>query len=121
MKTWSDGYVGCYKAKLVAKGFTQQYWIDYKKTFAPVTRLSSVRTLIVVSASHHWLLFQMNVKNAFLNGKLTKEVYMQMPSGFSHPLRFAHKCVTYARHSILSKPYELGWPSSALPSPNMTF
>jgi hypothetical protein len=76
IKTQSDGTVDRYKARLVVKGFTQEYGIDYEETFSPVARLFSVRTLIVVSASRHWSLFQMDVKNAFLNGELTKEVYM---------------------------------------------
>uniref|UniRef100_A0A2N9EXF5 Reverse transcriptase Ty1/copia-type domain-containing protein n=1 Tax=Fagus sylvatica TaxID=28930 RepID=A0A2N9EXF5_FAGSY len=54
IKTRSDGTVDCYKACLVAKGFTQEYEIDYEETFAPVARLSFVRTLIAVSASRHW-------------------------------------------------------------------
>uniref|UniRef100_A0A2N9HRZ2 Integrase catalytic domain-containing protein n=1 Tax=Fagus sylvatica TaxID=28930 RepID=A0A2N9HRZ2_FAGSY len=91
IKTRSDGTVDRYKARLVAKGFTQEYGIDYEETFAPVARLSSVRTLIVVSASRHWPLFQMDVKNAFLNGELTEEVYMQLPLGFSQPPGFSPK------------------------------
>ena len=83
IKTRLDGTVDHYNARLVAKGFTQEYGIDYEETFAPVAHLSSVRILIVVSASRHWPLFQMDVKNAFLNGELTEEVYMQLPPGFS--------------------------------------
>uniref|UniRef100_A0A2N9HHM2 Integrase catalytic domain-containing protein n=1 Tax=Fagus sylvatica TaxID=28930 RepID=A0A2N9HHM2_FAGSY len=91
IKTRSDGTVDRYKARLVAKGFTQEYGIDYEETFAPVARLSSVRTLIAVSASRHWPLFQMDVKNVFLNGELTEEVYMQLPPGFSQPPGFSPK------------------------------
>uniref|UniRef100_A0A2N9I753 Integrase catalytic domain-containing protein n=1 Tax=Fagus sylvatica TaxID=28930 RepID=A0A2N9I753_FAGSY len=87
----TDGTVDRYKARLVAKGFTQEYGIDYEETFAPVARLSSVRTLIAVSTSRHWPLFQMDVKNAFLNGELTEEVYMQLPPGFSQPPGFSPK------------------------------
>ena len=56
-----------------------------------MARLSSVRTLIVVSAARKWPLFQMDVKNAFLNGELSEEVYMKLPPGYSHPPGFPHR------------------------------
>ena len=91
IKTRSDGTVDRYKARLVSRGFTQEYEIDYEETFAPVARLSSVRTLIVVSVARKWLLFQMDVKNAFLNGELSEEVDMKLPPGHSHPPGFPHR------------------------------
>uniref|UniRef100_A0A2N9GN42 Reverse transcriptase Ty1/copia-type domain-containing protein n=1 Tax=Fagus sylvatica TaxID=28930 RepID=A0A2N9GN42_FAGSY len=63
IKTRSDGSIERYKARLVAKDLTQEYGIDYEETFAPVARLSSVRTLLAVVASRQWKLFQMDVKN----------------------------------------------------------
>jgi hypothetical protein len=85
IKTCSDGIVDRYKARLVARGFTQEYGVDYEETFAPIARLSSVRALLAVAASRHWSLCQMDVKNAFLNGDLNEEVYMQPPPRLSHP------------------------------------
>ena len=68
----------------LAKDFTQEYGIDYEETFAPVTRLTSVRCLIAVAAIRRWPLYQMDVKNAFLNGDLHEEMYIQPPPGYSH-------------------------------------
>ena len=56
-----------------------------------MARLSSVRTLIVVSVARKWSLFQMDVKNAFLNGELSEEVYMKLPPSYSHPSGFPHR------------------------------
>ena len=79
--------VGCrwvYKIKTKTKGFTQEYGIDYDETFAPVAHLTSVRCLIAMAAVYRWPLYQIDVKNAFLNGDLHKEVYMQPPPGYPH-------------------------------------
>ena len=83
IKTRSDGSIKRYKVCLVAKGFTQEYKIDYEETFAPVARISFIRTLLAVAAASKWNLFQMDVKNAFLNGELSEEVYMQPSPGLS--------------------------------------
>ena len=66
IKTRSDGTVDRYKARLVVKGFTREYGIDYEETFAHVARLSSVMTLIVVSGAHKWPLFRWMSKILFL-------------------------------------------------------
>ncbi|GKV53531.1 hypothetical protein SLEP1_g60051 [Rubroshorea leprosula] len=85
IKTRSDGSVERYKARLVAKDFTQEYGIDYEETFALVARLTSVRSLLAIAAIWRWKLFQMDVKNAFLNGDLEEEVYMKPSPGLHRP------------------------------------
>ena len=96
IKTCSDGSIERYKARLVAKGFTQEYEIDYEETFALVARISSVRALLAIATASKWNLFQMDVKNAFLNGDLSEEVYMQPPPGLSvESNKFCH-----LRHAI---------------------
>lgn len=77
-----DGNINRYKARLVAKGFTHMHGIDYKKTFAPVAKLNSIRVLLSLAACLDWPLLKMDVKNAFLNSDLHEEVYVDIPPGF---------------------------------------
>ncbi|KAJ9546873.1 hypothetical protein OSB04_019416 [Centaurea solstitialis] len=89
-KTNMDGKVHTYKARLVAKGYTQTHGVDYDETFSPVAMLKSIRILIAIAAFHDYEIWQMDVKTAFLNGKLSEDVYMTQPEGFvqsEHPNR----------------------------------
>ena len=71
-----DGKVHTYKVRLVAKGFTQTPGVDYDETFLPVAKIKSIRVMLAITAFHDYEIWQMDVKTAFLNGKLAKDVYM---------------------------------------------
>jgi len=63
--------LGCY----IAQGYSQQEGIDYTETFAPVARLEAIRLLLSYAVNHAIILYQMDVKSAFLNGVISEEVF----------------------------------------------
>ena len=61
----------------MARGFTQQYGLDYHDTFSPVVKAATVRLVLALAVSRGWCLRQIDVSNAFLHGYLAEDVYMQ--------------------------------------------
>jgi hypothetical protein len=79
------GKVIRFKARLVAQGFSQKPGMDYDLdgTYAPVMRLETLRVTIALSAINKWRSYQLDVKNAYLNGDIDEEIYMKQPPGFN--------------------------------------
>jgi len=85
MKLGPDGQVKCYKACLVAKRFFQVEGIDFNETYSPVVGHSTVQTLLALACANGWHIHQMDVKLAFLNGDLKKEIYIKIFPGQNRP------------------------------------
>ncbi|GKA85889.1 retrovirus-related pol polyprotein from transposon TNT 1-94 [Tanacetum coccineum] len=73
------------KARLVARGYRQEEGIDFEESFAPVARLEAIRIFLAHAAHKNMVVYQMDVKTAFLNGYLREEVYVSQPDGFVDP------------------------------------
>ncbi|GJT01119.1 retrovirus-related pol polyprotein from transposon TNT 1-94, partial [Tanacetum coccineum] len=84
-KTDAENIVIRNKSRLVTKGYGQEEGIDFEESFAPVARLEVVRIFVAYAAHKNFLIFQMDVKTAFLNGPLKEEVFVQQPDGFVDP------------------------------------
>ena len=77
-----DSCIDGYKTRLVAKGFTQTYGVDYAETFSLIARLNSIRVLLLVSLNQDWEIHQLDGKNAFLYGDLFEQVLMEQHNGY---------------------------------------
>ena len=76
------------KARLVAKGYRQEEGIDFEESFAPVAQIEAIRIFLANAASKNMVVYQMDVKTAFLNGDFKEVVYVCQPEGFvnqEHP------------------------------------
>ena len=92
IKHVADGSIEKYKARFVARGFSQIEGVDYDETFASAARFSSIRAVISVMAEMGWRIHQMDVKTTFLNGLIQEEVYLEQPQGFEIYERDSHVC-----------------------------
>ena len=82
VKRGQNGEIVRLKARLVARGFSQVYGMDYWDTFAPVAKLSSLRLLLAIAAHEDLEIHQMDVVTAFLASDIDEEIYMEQPEGF---------------------------------------
>ncbi|GKA85237.1 ribonuclease H-like domain-containing protein [Tanacetum coccineum] len=73
------------KARLVAQGYKQEEGIDYDEVFAPVARIEAIRLFLAYASFMNFLVYQMDVKSAFLYGTIEEEVYVSQPPGFVDP------------------------------------
>ena len=112
VKKYADGSIERYNARLVAKGFKQQYGIDYEDTFSLVIKPTTIRVLLSLAVTRGWSLRQLDVQNAFLHGVLEEEVYMRQPPGFVDPAQ-PHHFVSPCQSSLWS---EAGFACVACPS-----
>jgi transposase InsO family protein len=78
----AQGNVVRYKARLVARGFSQVEGVDFHDTFAPVAKFTTIRCMLAIGAAMDLEIHQMDVKTAFLNGELEEDIYMDQPLGF---------------------------------------
>jgi hypothetical protein len=92
IKHVADGIIEKFKARFVARGFSQREGVDYKETFSPVVRYASIRVVISIASSHGWRIHQMDVKTTFLNAIIEEEVYIEKPQGFEVHERESHVC-----------------------------
>ena len=95
VKHATDESVEKYKARFMAKGFSQKEGIDYEETFAHVAMYSSIRTIISLVAEMGWRVHQMDIKTAFLNGAIEEEVYIEQIKGFDVENRDMHVCILH--------------------------
>jgi hypothetical protein len=92
IKHVSDGSIEKYKARFVSHVFSQKEGIDYEETFSPVSKYTSIRTIIALATNMKWKLHHMDVKTTFLNGVIEEEVYIEQPQGFEVEDRKTHVC-----------------------------
>ena len=81
-----------FKARFVARGYSQIYGLDFVDTYSPVVKHYSLRAVLAIAAAKNLEMIQLDIKTAFLNGDLQEEIYMEQPEGFVIPGKEKHVC-----------------------------
>nr|GEV00978.1 hypothetical protein [Tanacetum cinerariifolium] len=97
-KTDMDGIVHTYKARLVKKGYTQLYGVDYEETFSPVADIRAIRILISIAAYYDYEIWKIDVKTAFLNGYLDEDIYMASESNVTFLIMYVDDIIIMGNH-----------------------
>ena len=86
IKRKSDGTIEKYKVRLIARGFTQRFGVDYFDTYSPVARLASICTILAIAARNDWEINTFDFNGAYLNGELNdnEQIYMEPPPGYGN-------------------------------------
>ena len=98
-----DRAIVCYKARFVAKGYTQMPGIDYDNTYSPTISHSALRIMYTIALNEDMEIHQMDVKTAFLNGEVDKELYVEQAEGFDHDPRYPRRQYVYKLKKELYK------------------
>ena len=110
IKHAADGSIDKYKARFVARGFSQKEGVDYEEKFASVARYTSIRMIIALASAMGWRLHQMDVKTTFLNGEIEEEVYVEKLDGFIVHGKESHVCrLKKALYGLKQAPQSLVW------------
>ncbi|KAL6338348.1 hypothetical protein AAG906_018718 [Vitis piasezkii] len=109
-----DGIIDRYKAKLIAKGFTQTHGLEYFETSSPVVKASTIQIVLTITFSFSWSVRQLDIQNVFLNGDLQEQVFMSQPPGFINPQFLLMFNNSTKPSMVLSRLPGHGSPSSAV-------
>ena len=92
----------------MVKGFSEVEGLDYDQVFSPIIWFESVCPILAMAALEGWVLRGLNVRNAYLYGRLAKEIYMEQPEGFVVPGK--ENMVLHLRHALYGlKQAGLAW------------
>ena len=102
--SWVPQYSKKIKGKYytISNRYIQTYGVDYQETFALVAKINTIQVLLSLATNLDWSLHQLDVKNAFLNGDLEEEVYMELPPSFDTKER-KRKSLSFKEGTIWSK------------------